>query len=379
MQQFSISQRRACRLIPIARSSARYQARVERDDGDLGRKLEALAQRHPRYGYRRLWAELRSAGYVVNHKRVYRLYRHSHLTLRRKAGRRLTHRGAALAQLTQPNEQWALDFVHDRIGEGRAIRVLTIIDEFTRECLATEVDTGISARQVARTLERILESRPVPRSLRCDNGPEFRSRYFHAWCKSHRIALEYIAPGRPTQNGYIESFNGKLRDECLNLNCLRNLNDARERNGRWREHYNSSRPHSALGYLAPEHFALKWSAALTRTAAPAELALAVQRAAPRTKNLHFSASPVQSVKGEVEKMPITNSHPLIPGGPQLGGRSAGLRHSHHNDRWIRSRSDYGARRSHRKPARPRSREYDETQGTSSVSPAAGQMATHSVA
>lgn len=315
MQQFSISQRRACRLLPLARSSARYQARTERGAGDLGRALEELAQRHPRYGYRRLWAQLRRAGYLVNHKRVYRLYRNARLKLRRKAGRRLAHRGAALALLTQPNEQWALDFVHDRIGEGRAIRVLTIIDEFTRECLATEVDTGISSRQVARTLERILEGRPAPRSLRCDNGPEFRSRYFHAWCTSHRIALEYITPGRPTQNGYIESFNGKLRDECLNLNCLRNLNDARQRIGGWREHYNSSRPHSALGYLAPEHFALKWSAALTRTAAPAKLALAVQPAAPRTKNRHFSASPFQPVKGEVEKMLLNITRPLIPGGP----------------------------------------------------------------
>lgn len=315
MQQFSISQRHACRLISIARSSARYQARGEPCAPDLGRKLEELAQRHPRYGYRRLWAELRGAGYAVNHKRVYRLYRQARLMLRRKAGRRLTHRGAALAQLTQPNEQWALDFVHDRIGEGRAIRVLTIIDEFTRECLAAEVDTGISSRQVARSLERILERRPAPRSLRCDNGPEFRSRYFNAWCSSHRIALEYITPGRPTQNGYIESFNGKLRDECLNLNCLRNLNDARERIGGWREHYNSSRPHSALGYLTPVQFALKWSLALTRTAAPAELALAVQRAAPRTKNRHFSASPLYTVKGEDEKMLKNITRPLISGGP----------------------------------------------------------------
>lgn len=315
MQQFSISQRRACRLIPIERSSARYQARGPRRADEVGRALAELAQRHPRYGYRRLWAQLRSAGYAVNHKRVHRLYRQAHLMLRRKAGRRLIHRGVALAQLTGPNQQWALDFVHDRIGEGRAIRVLTIIDEFTRECLATAVDTGISARQVALTLERIMERRPAPRSLRCDNGPEFRSRYFNAWCKSHRIALEYITPGRPTQNGYIESFNGKLRDECLNLNCLRNLGDARERIGRWREHYNSSRPHSALGYLTPVQFAQKWSLALTRTAAPAELALAVQRAAPRTKNLHFSASPFHSVKGEDEKMPIIITRPLITGGP----------------------------------------------------------------
>lgn len=315
MEQFAISQRRACRLVATDRSSARYQARRVNDETDLRSALEELAQRHPRYGYRRLWVELRRSGYAVNHKRVYRLYRRARLKLRPKAGRRLTHRGAPLAQLTRPNQQWALDFVHDRIGDGRALRVLTIIDQFTRECLATEADTGISSRQVAMTLERILKTRPHPRSLRCDNGPEFRSRYFNAWCKSRRIELEYIAPGRPTQNGYIESFNGKLRDECLNLNCLRNLNDARERIGHWREHYNSSRPHSALGYLAPATFAAQWNAAPTRTAAPGSLALAVQSAAPPIRNRHFFTSPLKRVKGEDEKMLNHNSAPsLIVGG-----------------------------------------------------------------
>ena len=315
MEQFSISQRRACRLIAIDRSSARYQVRGLPNEAGWRKLLEELAQRHPRYGYRRLWVQLRAAGYPVNHKRVYRLYRQARLMLRRKAGRRLIHRGVPLAQLTGPNQQWALDFVHDRVGEGRALRVLTIIDEFTRECLATEVDTGISSRQVAMTLERILATRPRPGSLRCDNGPEFRSRYFNAWCKSQRIGLEYIAPGRPMQNGYIESFNGKLRDECLNLNCLRNLGDARQRIGRWREHYNSSRPHSALGYLAPAQFAAQWNAALTRTAAPGSLALAVQSAAPQIRNRHFSAAPSSSAKGADEKM--LNNKPtqsLIMGG-----------------------------------------------------------------
>ena len=165
------------------------------------------------------------------------------------------------------------------------------------------------------TLERILETRPRPGSLRCDNGPEFRSRYFNAWCKSQRIDLEYIAAGRPTQNGYIESFNGKLRDECLNLACLRNLGEAREKIGSWREHYNSSRPHSALGYLAPATFAAQWNAALTRTAAPGSLALAVQSAAPQIRNRHFSAAPLKPVKGANEKM--LNNKPaqsLIMGG-----------------------------------------------------------------
>jgi putative transposase len=251
MEQFSISQRRACRLVAIDRSSARYQARRVGGETGLRNALEELAQRHPRNGYRRLWVELRRGGFAVNHKRVYRLYRQARLKLRRKAGRRLSHRGVPLAQLTRPNQQWALDFVHDRIGDGRALRVLTIIDEFTRECLAIEVDTGISSRQVARVLERIQESRPSPLSLRCDNGPEFRSRYFNAWCKSQRIGLEYIAPGRPMQNGYIESFNGKLRDECLNGEIFYSLKEAKVVIQQWRKHYNTIRPHSSLNYRPP--------------------------------------------------------------------------------------------------------------------------------
>ncbi|MGO9451159.1 MAG: IS3 family transposase [Candidatus Binataceae bacterium] len=162
MEQFSLSERRACRLLEMDRSSARYRPRVARDDRALEEAMQALARRHPRYGYRRLWAELRTAGYQVNHKRVYRVYRQARLKLRRKHGRRLTHPGAALPHLERPDQQWAMDFVYDRIADGRAIRVLTVVDEFTRECLATEVDTGISARQVARVLEHTLQLRPRP-------------------------------------------------------------------------------------------------------------------------------------------------------------------------------------------------------------------------
>lgn len=315
MEQFSVSQRRACQLLALDRSSARYQVRSVRDDTGLRSALAELARRHPRYGYRRLWVELRRGGYAVNHKRVYRLYRQARLKLRRKVGRRLIHRAPALAQLTRPNQQWALDFVHDRIGDGRAIRVLTIIDQFTRECLTTEVDTGLSARQVARTLERILEQRPAPLSLRLDNGPEFRSRYFGAWCASHGLGLDYIAPGRPMQNGYIESFNGKLRDECLNLNCFRNLSDARERIEGWREHYNSNRPHSALDYLAPAQFAEKWNAALTRTASARQpVTGSAERIAADPKSAFFRLD-LSPDEGQGEKMLNNNpAQSLIMGG-----------------------------------------------------------------
>jgi putative transposase len=316
MALFSISQRRACRLVAIDRSSARYQARSVGGETVLRGALEELAQRHPRYGYRRLWVELHRGGYAVNHKRVYRLYRQARLKLRRQAGRRLTHRGVPLAQFTRPNQQWALDFVHDRIGDGRALRVLTIIDEFTRECLATEVDTGISSRQVARVLARILESRSTPLS-RCaaTMGPSSAAATSTPGARASASSSSTSRRDGRCRMVIIESFNGKLRDECLNLNCLRNLNDARERIGRWREHYNSSRPHSALGYLAPAQFAAQWNAALTRTAAPGSLALAVQSAAPPIQNRHFFASPLNPVKGEDEKMLNNNSaQSLIMGG-----------------------------------------------------------------
>ncbi len=276
--------------------------------------MERLAQANPRYGYRRLCDGLHELGYRVNHKRVYRLYRAAHLLLRRKVVRRLRHPGAALPKLERPNEQWALDFVHDRIGEGRAIRILSALDQFTREWVGTAVDTGISSRQVARVLEAILEQRPAPLSLRTDNGPEFRSRYFKAWCASRRIALEYIAPGRPMQNGYVESFNGRLRDECLNLNCFRNLNEAREKIERWRQHYNTRRPHSALGHLTPLQFAQQWYAATRSTAVPGNLPLAVQRASPQIQNPHFFASPSAAVAGEDEKMLNPATQSLTMGG-----------------------------------------------------------------
>jgi hypothetical protein len=168
---------------------------------------------------------------------------------------------------------------------------------------------------VARTLEQILESRPLPLSLRSDNGTEFRSRYFKAWCAIRRIELDYIAPGRPTQNGYVESFNGKLRDECLNLYWFHNLNEAKDRIESWRQHYNQQRPHSSLGYRTPDQFAQQWSSAGARTAGPQELALAVQSAPPRIQHQHFFAAPSDQAKGADEKMFNSNSTPsLIMGG-----------------------------------------------------------------
>jgi putative transposase len=157
--------------------------------------------------------------------------------------------------LSRPNQEWAMDFVADGLATGRGLRMLTVVDSFTRECPSIEVDTGLSSRRVTRALEWIISQRGKPEVLRCDNGPEFTSRHFLAWCEEHSIRLLHIQPGRPMQNGHIESFNGRLRDECLNHHWFKTLADAKQKIERWRMEYNGERPHSSLAYRTPEEFA----------------------------------------------------------------------------------------------------------------------------
>jgi putative transposase len=202
-----------------------------------------------------LWAILERRGWEVNVKRVYRLYREEGLMVRRLKRKRLSRETPAESLLTGPNQEWALDFVSDALASGRALRALTIVDSFTRECPAIEVSSGISSRQVTRTLETMIEQRGKPKSLRCDNGPEFTSRHFLAWCEEHKITLNHIQPGKPMQNGHIESFNGRLRDECLNASWFVNLADAKRKIESWRQEYNAERPHSSLAYRTPAEFA----------------------------------------------------------------------------------------------------------------------------
>ncbi len=251
----AMSERRACRLLGMDRSSYRYRPKPSGDD-ELCERLRTLAARHPRFGYRRLGALLRREGREVNHKRVARLYRREGLAVRRRKRKTLAH-GArpATPRLERANQLWSLDFVSDTTAHGRALRLLTVIDAHTRECLAIETDTSLTGRRVTAALERILDERPLPLKIRTDNGPEFRSRWFQAWCAERGIRLDYIEPGRPMQNGVIESFNGRLRDECLNANWFRNLRHARLAVAAWRTEYNQRRPHSALGYQTPHEFA----------------------------------------------------------------------------------------------------------------------------
>ncbi len=257
-QEYAFSERRACRLLTLAVSSYRYEARD--DDEPLRTQLVELARAKPRYGYRRLHVLLRRAGEVVNHKRVHRVYREAGLMLRRKKRKHCRRAAVPLRVCTAPNQEWALDFVHDAVASGRTIRVLSVEDAYTRECLALEVDSSFASRRLTRVLEAIVAERGAPQSIRCDNGPEMTSRHMLAWCVERQIELANIEPGKPTQNGRLESFNGRLREECLNVSWFENLFDARRKVTAWKEEYNQERPHSSLGYLTPAEFARQWSA-----------------------------------------------------------------------------------------------------------------------
>jgi putative transposase len=252
-QEYAFSERRACGLLAMAVSSYRYRTR--RSDERLRARLVELAREKPRWGYRRLYVLLRWSGEQVNHKRVHRVYREAGLSIRRKKRKHCVRSGQPLRVCTAANQEWGLDFVHDAVESGRAIRVLSVVDAHTRECLALEVDTSFASRRVTRVLEGIIAERGTPLAIRCDNGPELTSRHFLAWCIDRKIELLHIQPGRPMQNGRVESFNGRLREECLNVSWFGSLYEARWKIAAWRKEYNEERPHSSLGYRTPEGFA----------------------------------------------------------------------------------------------------------------------------
>ena len=252
--EFQYAERQACKLLDVDRSSYRYEPRPDRN-AELRDQLITLARQKPRYGYRRLWAVLSRRGHNVNVKRIYRLYRQANLSVRRLRRKRIGRTAPVNAMLIAPNQEWSLDFVADGVASGRGIRILTMVDGFTRECPAIEVGVSVSSRRVTRVLERVIAERGAPQSLRCDNGPEFTSRHFLAWCEERSIEVVHIQPGRPMQNGYVESFNGRFRDECLNANWFVNIVDAKQKIEDWRVEYNVERPHSSLAYRTPNEYA----------------------------------------------------------------------------------------------------------------------------
>ena len=267
-ERFRLSQRRACQLVGAARSSVRYRRQGGHDEVALRVRLLELAAQRPRFGYRRLHVLLRREGIVVNHKRVERLYRAEGLAVRRRIRKALIHvqRGRPAAP-QHANDQWALDFLHDALASGRTIRLLSIIDVFTREALALEVDTGLTGSRVVRVLDRLVAERSSPRQIVLDNGPELISRVLEQWAHDHAVTLHFIDPGKPIQNAHCESFHSRLRDECLNEHWFLSLADARRIVEGWRQDYNRDRPHSALGYQTPVAFA---QAAVTAASARPE-------------------------------------------------------------------------------------------------------------
>jgi putative transposase len=225
-------------------------------DTELRQKLKDLAALRKRFGYRRLTVLLNRDGEKINHKKVYRIYREENLSVRRRTRKRLPCRQRApLVPSTAPNTRWSIDFMCDSLASGRRFRTLNIVDDFTRECLRIEVDTSIGGVRVARVLEEIAKTRGLPQEIVSDNGPEFTSRAMLAWATWRQVKLNFIDPGRPMQNAFVESFNGKFRDECLNLRWFLNITEAREEIQRWRYDYNVHRPHSSLGYATPREFA----------------------------------------------------------------------------------------------------------------------------
>jgi putative transposase len=277
-----LSQRRACGLIEITRRSFRCPPRSDRNQ-ELRQRLRSLAEERRRWGCPLLFQMIRREGWCVNHKRVERLYREEGLSLRRRRRRkRLSHLRVIRQAPVAANQAWALDFVHDRLLDGRGFRALAVIDEWSRESLAIEVDVSLTGERVTRVLERLGGGRGLPALIQSDNGPEFTGRVFDQWAYERGVKLQFIEPGKPIQNAFIESFNSRLREECLNEHVFVSLDDARRKIEKWRIEYNRERPHSSLGHLTPEEFAAKnqVSSAVARTAWPAdqELAGAAQRA-----------------------------------------------------------------------------------------------------
>lgn len=273
-ERFGVSERRACRVLKQPRATQRY-APIERDDEEpLTRRIIELAAAYGRYGYRRITALLRLDAWRVNHKRVERIWRQQGLKVpkrQRKRGR-LWHNDGSCVRLRPEHKDhvWAYDFVQDRTADGKRIRMLTIVDEFTRECLAIDVGRSLRSDDVLEQLAWLMATRGVPGHIRSDNGSEFTAKAVRAWLKNVGVRTLFIEPGSPWENGYIESFNGKLGDELLKRERFDTLKEAKVLIERWRVHYNTERPHSSLGYRppAPETWAAEPCSASLRTPQP---------------------------------------------------------------------------------------------------------------
>jgi len=254
MEMHQVSQRRACDVLQVDRSSIRYQSR-RGNDAELRAAIKRVSRERRRFGYRRIHVMIAREGFEVNHKKVRRIYVEEKLQVRRRGGRKRalgTRKPMVLPD--SPNQRWSLDFVSDALTDGRRFRILTVVDDFSRENLVLTADTSLSGQRVARELDRMIAERGMPKTIVSDNGTEFTSMAILKWVQETGVDWHYIAPGKPQQNGFIESFNGKLRDECLNETLFGTLRDAQNTLEKWREDYNWRRPLSSLGNMTPMEF-----------------------------------------------------------------------------------------------------------------------------
>lgn len=255
-EQCSIS--KACKIVQLPRSSFGYEPKPK-DDEPLHDALEKLTIKHPSIGFWSCFYRLRNRGCKWNHKRLYRVYTTLRLNIRRRAKRRLPDRvKQPLCIPIAPNEAWSIDFMSDSLADGRKFRLFNVIDDFNRESLAIEADTSLPSLRVIRVLERLISKKGKPANIRCDNGPEFISHKMQQWCEERKITLQYIQPGRPMQNAYIERKNGSIRRELLNAYIFTSLNEIRIMAEEWRTDYNTERPHKALKYLSPVNYRKQW-------------------------------------------------------------------------------------------------------------------------
>ena len=236
---------------------SQYYYRSRKDDKPVVLALQGLAEQHPTYGFRKLFAYLRRGGHSWNHKRVYRVYRLLKLNKRRKGKRRLPQRvKQPLEQQTQINRSWSMDFMSDSLVCGRKFRTFNVIDDFNREALAIEIDTSLPSKRIIRLLDQLIEEKGKPATIRVDNGPEFTSKEFELWCKDNQIQIRYIQPGRPMQNGFIERFNGTYRRDVLDAYVFFELYEVRDLTEKWKDEYNNRRPHEALQNMTPNEWKL---------------------------------------------------------------------------------------------------------------------------
>jgi len=255
IERHGFSQRRACTLVQVSRTVMHYRPRFNGLNDRLRRRLKELAEKHRRYGHIRLYVLIRREGFKVNHKRTERIYRAEKLSLRIRRRRKFAAVvRSPLPPATRPNERWAMDYIHDSLWNGRKFRTLSIVDTYTRECMTVEADTSLPGGRAVRILEQLGDLKGLPDSIRVDNGPEFISKVLDEWAYRHGVKLDFIRPGKPVENAYVESFHGKFRDECLNENYFLDIQEAKNKIEEWRIEYNTFRPHSSLNYKTPEEF-----------------------------------------------------------------------------------------------------------------------------